>query len=97
MTAFFIGDVAVDEYYMADRRPGHAYKGIGGSIANSAVVHAGLGGDTQFISLLNDNPLSQRLIADLRENNVSVDHALVDLTIPAHATSFSSWRASILC
>lgn len=89
MTAFFIGDVAIDEYYTADRWPGLADKGmvtelpaeIGGSIANAAVVHATLGGDTQFISLLNDSPLSQRLIDDLRQNGVDVDHMLVDPTI----------------
>ncbi len=90
MTAFFIGDVALDEYYTADRWPGRADKGmvqelpaeIGGSIANAAVVHAALGGDTQFISLLNDSPLSQRLIADLGENGVGADHMLTDPTIP---------------
>ncbi|MEI2298545.1 carbohydrate kinase family protein [Ensifer sp. MJa1] len=90
MTVFFIGDVALDEYYTADRWPGRADKGMvqelpaeaGGSIANAAVVHAGLGGETQFISLLNDSPLSKRLIADLKENDVGVDHMLVDPSIP---------------
>ncbi|WP_065375962.1 carbohydrate kinase family protein [Ensifer adhaerens] len=90
MTSFFIGDVALDEYYTADRWPGRADKGMvkelpaeaGGSIANAAVVHAGLGGQTQFISLLNDSPLSQRLIADLKDNGVGVDHMLVDPAIP---------------
>ncbi|MCW0000289.1 carbohydrate kinase family protein [Pararhizobium sp. YC-54] len=89
MTAFFIGDVAIDEYYTAERWPGRADKGmvtelpaeIGGSIANAAVVHAGLGGETQFISLLNDSPLSQRLIADLQENGVGIDYMLTDPTI----------------
>ncbi len=90
MTCFFIGDVALDEYYTADRWPGRADKGMvkelpaeaGGSIANAAVVHAGLGGETQFISLLNDSPLSQRLIADLKDNGVGVDHMLIDPAIP---------------
>lgn len=89
MTTFFIGDVAIDEYYTADRWPGRADKGmvrelpaeIGGSIANAAVVHAALGGDTQFISLLNDSPLSHRLIDDLRQNGVGADHMLIDPTI----------------
>lgn len=92
MTAFFIGDVALDEYYTADRWPGRADKGmvqelpaeIGGSIANAAVVHTALGGETQFISLLNDSPLSQRLVDDLRQNGVGVDHMLID---PALAES----------
>ena len=89
MTVFFIGDVALDEYYTADRWPGRADKGmvtelpaeIGGSIANAAVVHAALGGDTQFISLLNESPLSKRLIDDLTENGVGTDHMLSDPTL----------------
>ncbi|MGN7807679.1 carbohydrate kinase family protein [Ensifer sp. 22521] len=90
MTSFFIGDVALDEYYTADRWPGRADKGMvkelpaeaGGSIANAAVVHAGLGGETQFLSLLNDSPLSQRLITDLKANGVGVDYMLIDPAIP---------------
>nr|WP_314091991.1 carbohydrate kinase family protein [uncultured Shinella sp.] len=89
MTAFFIGDVALDEYYTADRWPSRADKGmvqelpaeIGGSIANAAVVHAALGGATQFISLLNDSPLSRRLIEDLQQNGVCVGHMLTDPTL----------------
>ncbi|WLS10497.1 carbohydrate kinase family protein (plasmid) [Shinella sumterensis] len=92
MTTFFIGDVALDEYYTADRWPGRADKGmvqelpaeIGGSIANAAVMHAALGGETQFISLLNDSALSRRLTGDLRQSGVGVDHMLVD---PALAES----------
>ena len=90
MTAFFIGDVALDEYYTADRWPGRADKGMvtelaaqaGGTIANAAVVHAALGGTTEFISLLNDSPLSKRLVADLRANGVGVTHMLTDPAIP---------------
>lgn len=89
MTAFFIGDVALDEYYTAERWPGRADKGmvtelpaeIGGSIANAAVVHAALGGETEFISLLNESPLSRRLLADLRANGVGVTHMLTDPAI----------------
>jgi len=91
MTAtFFIGDVAIDEYYATDHWPGPADKGfvrqmpaeMGGSIANAAVVHAALGGSTEFISLLNDGPLSRNLIADLRGNGVGVGHMLRDATLP---------------
>jgi len=91
MTAtFFIGDVAIDEYYATDRWPGPADKGfvrqmpaeMGGSIANAAVVHAALSGPTEFISLLNDSPLSQGLLADLRGNGVGVDHMLRDAALP---------------
>ena len=84
MTTFFIGDVALDEYYACRRWPGVADKDFvrelpaecGGSIANAAVVHAALGGETEFISLLNDSPLSDRLVADLQENGVSTRHML---------------------
>ncbi|WP_181177626.1 carbohydrate kinase family protein [Mesorhizobium sp. B4-1-1] len=89
MSAFFIGDVALDEYYTAERWPGPADKGmvnelpaeIGGSIANAAVVHASLGGETEFISLLNDSALSRRLVGDLRANGVGVAHMLTDPAI----------------
>lgn len=90
MTAFFIGDVALGEYYTAERGPGIADKDLirelptecGGSIANAAVVHAGLGGATEFISLLNESALSARLIADLAENGVSTRHMLRQPGIP---------------
>lgn len=90
MTAFFIGDVALDEYYSADHWLGPAEKGFvkelpaecGGSIANAAVVHAGLGGATEFISLLSKSPLSDRLVADLNANGVSTRHMLRDPDIP---------------
>lgn len=90
MSAFFIGDVALDEYYTADRWPERGDKGMvgelpaecGGSIANAAVVHAALGGATEFISLLNESPLSGRLIADLNANGVSTRHMLRDPAIP---------------
>ncbi len=90
MSVFFIGDVALDEYYTADRWPGIADKDFirelpvecGGSIANAAVVHAGLGGATEFISLLNESALSARLIADLTENGVSTRHMLRQPGIP---------------
>ena len=50
-TAFFIGDVALDDYYTAERWPGLADKAyirenksyVGGMIANAASVHAGPG------------------------------------------------------
>ncbi|MEP9386057.1 carbohydrate kinase family protein [Mesorhizobium sp. KR9-304] len=82
--AFFIGDVSLDEYYAAERWPSLADKGfvdflgsyVGGSIANAASVHAGLGSPTEFVSLLNFSPISDRLIAELEERGVSVGHML---------------------
>lgn len=82
--AFFIGDVSLDEYYSCDRWPGLADKGfvdflgdyVGGSIANAASVHAGLGSPTEFVSLLNFSTVSDRLIAELETRGVSVRHML---------------------
>ena len=82
--AFFIGDVSLDEYYASERWPGLADKGfvdflgsyVGGSIANAASVHAGFGSPTEFVSLLNFSPISDRLIAELEARSVSVRHML---------------------
>ena len=82
--AFFIGDVSLDEYYASERWPRLADKGfvdllgsyVGGSIANAASVHAGLGSPTEFVSLLNLSPVSDHLIAELEARGVSVRHML---------------------
>ena len=82
--AFFIGDVSLDEYYASDRWPGLADKGfvdllgsyVGGSVANAASVHAGFGSPTEFVSLLNLSPVSERLLAELEARGVSVRHML---------------------
>jgi ribokinase len=89
-TAFFIGDVALDDYYTAERWPALADKApfdatrsyVGGMIANAASVHAGLGGSTEFISLLNDGPLSHRLCADLGRYGLGTTHMLLDSQVP---------------
>src|SRR5690349_9083772 len=80
----FIGDVSLDEYYAAERWPTLADKGfvnllgdyVGGSIANAASVHAGLGSPTEFVSLLNFSSISDRLVAELEKRGVSVRHML---------------------
>jgi sugar/nucleoside kinase (ribokinase family) len=80
----FIGDVSLDEYYAAERWPTLADKGfvnflgdyVGGSIANAASVHAGLGSPTEFVSLLNFSSISDRLVAELEKRGVSVGHML---------------------
>lgn len=82
--AFFIGDVSLDEYYASDRWPGLADKGfvdllgsyVGGSIANAASVHAGFGSPTEFVSLLNFSPISDRMITELETRGVSVRYML---------------------
>ncbi len=84
--AVFIGDVALDEYFSASEwvRPGNkalietlaSY--VGGSIANAARVHAKLGGDTEFISLLNRGALTARILETLAEEHVGAEHMLYD-------------------
>lgn len=84
--AVFIGDVALDEYFAADTwvLPGNkaiietlaTY--VGGSIANAARVHAGLGGATEFISLLNRQDLTHQMLDALAEGGVGVPNMLFD-------------------
>lgn len=89
-TTFFIGDVAMDNYYAADRWPGLADKApmratssyVGGMIANAAAVHAGLGGPTEFISLLNQGPLSRCLSDDLGRHGIGTTHMLYAPDVP---------------
>ena len=84
--AVFIGDVALDEYYAADSWPSPGDKAeistianyVGGSIANAARVHAKLGGETEFISLLNSSQLTEQLLADLEQSSVGSTHMLYD-------------------
>ncbi|PZQ95844.1 MAG: hypothetical protein DI533_17510 [Cereibacter sphaeroides] len=83
-STFFIGDVSLDDYYLSDRWPGLAEKDfvtdagsfVGGSIANAASVHAALGSPTEFVSLLNLSPVSDRLCAEMQARGVSVRHML---------------------
>ncbi|MCZ9880709.1 carbohydrate kinase family protein [Arthrobacter sp. B2a2-09] len=89
-TAFFIGDVALDVYFTAERWPGLADKAsfretgsyVGGSIANAAAVHAGLGGSTEFISLLNHGALTERLLEDLGNHGLKTTHMLYHPEVP---------------
>jgi ribokinase len=89
-TAYFIGDVAQDDYYWADRWPGLADKAVirenksfvGGMIANAACVHAGLGGPTEFISLLNPGVFSQALVDALSARDVRSTHMIYDPAAP---------------
>lgn len=82
--AVFIGDVAVDEYFAASRWPLPGDKAelttidryVGGSIANAARVHAGLGGATEFISLLNHGALTPQMLEDLSAAQVRCTHML---------------------
>ena len=87
LPAVFIGDVALDEYYSAETWPHPGDKAeistiasyVGGSIANAARVHAKLGGETEFISLLNESPLTAQLLEDLEQAHVGSTHMLYDV------------------
>lgn len=84
--ALFIGDIALDEYFSAPVWPRPGDKGelrtlatyMGGSIANAARVHAKLGGQSEFVSLLNHSSLTPRLLADLDRCEVGYSFMLYD-------------------
>ncbi|MHA6669923.1 carbohydrate kinase family protein [Homoserinimonas sp. A447] len=84
--AVFIGDIAVDEYFRAESWPRPGDKGtiettatyVGGSISNAARVHAGFGGATEFISLLNRGPTTTRMLNALDDAGVSYPSMLYD-------------------
>lgn len=87
---FFVGDVALDEYYETDRFPGLKEKVIvrtlpaqtGGMIANAACVYAGYGAKTKFMTALNSGPVSQRLLADLASKGIDLEHMVCDDSLP---------------
>lgn len=84
--AVFIGDVALDEYYLAPRWPHLNDKievlakepKIGGMIANAASIYAGYGRKTYFISQLNKSPLTSVLTKALQANGIDTSHIVYD-------------------
>jgi ribokinase len=79
----FIGDVALDEYFRAERWPGSGAKidiapigsHVGGMIANAAAVYAGYGETVRFLWAINGSELSRFLLADLE--TLGIDTSLV--------------------
>lgn len=79
----FVGDVALDEYYRAERWPDMDDKALvetlpavpGGMIANAACVAAALGADVRFSAILNSGAITKFLLSDL--NSSGVDTSLV--------------------
>lgn len=69
----FLGEVALDEYYVAPSWPGVGEKvtvaaatpQIGGTVANAASVYASYGGAVTFLYTLNASPQSDLLCQDL--------------------------------
>ncbi len=90
----YIGDVALDEYYSADRWPGTADKENvktlpavpGGMIANAACVSAALGRDTMFLTVLNRGGISMRLLKDLEERGIDTSLTVFDDSPPDSKT-----------
>ena len=87
---FFIGDVALDEYYQADYFPKLKEKIIvhtlpaqmGGSMANAACVFAALGNQPGFLTALNSGAITQQLMRGLHEAGISTEHMVFDDSIP---------------
>lgn len=86
----FFGDVAQDEYYLAPHFPQAGDKVIvralepefGGSVANAAVIFARYGAAASFIGQLNSGALTQRLLAQLREQGLDTRFTIFDETVP---------------
>ncbi len=87
---FFLGDVALDEYYQADYFPKIKEKIIvhtmpaqmGGSMANAACVFRALGNPTYFLTALNSGAITQRLLKGLNDAGINTDYMVFDDSIP---------------
>lgn len=88
--SFFVGDVALDEYYRAPYWPKIREKVLvetlqpqmGGSIANAACVYTGFNESVYFLSLLNSGNITQMLCSDLRKQGVDTRYVLYDDSLP---------------
>ncbi|MFZ9858160.1 MAG: carbohydrate kinase family protein [Roseiflexaceae bacterium] len=86
----FIGDVALDEYYLANYWPNIKDKSIvrplpavpGGMIANAACVAAALGMQVKFLAMLNRGAITQLLLADLQKRGIDTSLVMFDDTLP---------------
>jgi sugar/nucleoside kinase (ribokinase family) len=86
----FFGDVALDLYYTAPHFPTAGDKVIveplptrfGGMVANAAAIFAHYGMPTSFMSQLNSGPLTQMLLAQLRELGLNTDYVIFDEDVP---------------
>lgn len=88
--SFFVGDVALDEYYRAPYWPKIREKVLvetlepqmGGSIANAACVYTGFNESAFFLSLLNSGQITQTLCENLRNQGVDTRYILTDDSLP---------------
>ncbi len=87
---FFLGDVALDEYYWAPYWPQIKDKVVvktlppspGGMIANAACVMAALGAETHFMAALNHGHITDTLVADLQKKGIETRWTVYDKTLP---------------
>lgn len=90
----YIGDVALDEYYRADRWPTIKDKALvdalpavpGGMIANAACVAAALGLNVKFLAMLNRGPVTHFLLDDLQKSGVDTSLVVFDESLPDSKT-----------
>jgi len=88
--SFFIGDVALDEYYRAPYWPKISDKVLveilkpqmGGSIANAASVYNAYNESVYFLSLLNSGKITQSLLTDLQKQGIDTSYVLYDDSLP---------------
>ncbi|KON86562.1 hypothetical protein AF332_06825 [Sporosarcina globispora] len=88
--SFFVGDVALDEYYRAPYWPNIKEKVLvetlepqmGGSIANAACVYSGFNESVYFLSLLNSGNITHLLCEDLRNRGIDTRYILHDDSLP---------------
>ena len=89
-TVFFIGDVAMDEYYSAPYFPKIKEKilvqtlpaQMGGMIANAACVYAGYGAPVSFLTALNPGEVSKALCKGLNEAGIDTEFMVWDESLP---------------
>ncbi|CEG26375.1 carbohydrate kinase family protein [Bacillus sp. B-jedd] len=87
---FFIGDIALDEYYSTEYFPKIRDKVIvhtlpsqmGGMIANAASVYASYQQPAKFLTGLNNGFISQKLCESLRESGIDITYMVWDDSLP---------------
>lgn len=88
--SFFVGDIALDEYYRAPYWPKirekvlveTLEKHVGGMIANAASVYAGFQESVCFLSLLNSGSITQMLCDDLWKQGIDTRYIQFDDSLP---------------
>lgn len=88
--SFFVGDIALDEYYKSPYWPSIREKVlvetldsyVGGMIANAASVYAAYNENIYYLALLNNGNITQILCKDLQDRGIDTRYILYDDTLP---------------